>query len=342
MADHANSPPARVLVIRVGRLGDTVMATTIIEPIRRSYGTDVIIDWAAGTGYSNVVLRKDPRIRRVFPIAHRRIPWPLYAQKRALRKRSRKNPYDLAVNLEFTPQCDDFAGFIRCKAFCGRPRVKPEHQPGQHTVDADKLLYGDFLEVDEAADGPLIHMPPDPGLAVLPAGGKYLMLNPGFSGVLGEGYHVNRSWPMEHWRQLIRIITGRFGLSVAINGSPAEGEHFKSLLEMASVHSLFGSSIPELVNAVRDAECLISVDTGTMHLGAAMGAPTIALFGPSLPDLTGPYISATPGKVLRSGVECQPCYGTELRRTCEFNRCMHELLPEKVAETLGELLGRSS
>jgi ADP-heptose:LPS heptosyltransferase len=339
MTEQTDKQPARVLVIRVGRLGDTVMATTIIEPIRRTFGPDVEIDWASGTGSSNVILKQDPRIHRVFPIEHRRIPWPFHKVKRELRRRSRKNPYDLVVNLEFTPQCDDFAGFIRYKNFCGRPRVTPEHQPGQHTVDADKRLYGGHLEV--GLDGPLLKMALDPDLAVLPAGEKFVMLNPGFSGVLGEGYHINRGWPIEHWQELIRIITEEFGLSVAINGSPDEGEHFKSLVDLPGVYSMFGSSIPELANAVRDAECLVSVDTGTMHLGAAMGAPTIALFGPSMPDLTGPYLSVTPGKVLSSNIECQPCYGTSHRKTCEFNRCMHELMPEAVGQTMAGLLKSS-
>jgi len=164
------------------------------------------------------------------------------------------------------------------------------------------------------------------------------MINPGFSGVTGQGYHVHRGWPIKHWQSLIRIITSDFGMAVVINGSPAEGDHFKSLLDQAGVFSLFGSTIPELVNAVRDAKCLVSVDTGTMHLGAALGAPTIALFGPSMPDLTGPYLSSSPGKVLSARLECQPCYGTELRKTCPFNRCMDELLPERVAEAMRKLI----
>ena len=144
---------------------------------------------------------------------------------------------------------------------------------------------------------------------------------------------------MEHWQELIGIITGRYGLCVAINGLPEEGAHFKSLLALPKVYSLFGSSIPELVNAIGDAECLISIDSGTMHLGVAMGVPTIALFGPSLPKLHGPYLAATPGKVLSRNIECQPCYGSEWQKTCAFNRCMVELLPEEVSAALGELLG---
>lgn len=337
MSSGTTSHPARVLVIRVGRLGDIVMSTNIIEPIRRTFGEDVLIDWAGGTGSANVVLEKDPRIHRVFPIAHRRVPWPFHGVKRQLRKQSRQRPYDLVINLEFSPWCDDFAGFIKCREFCGRPRVKPAHQSGQHTVDAEKLLYSGVLKTDQdGVDGPSLQLAQDTELKMLPPEGPFVMINPGFSGVLGQGYHVHRGWPVKHWQSLISIITRDLGMAVVINGSPAEGEHFKSLLDQPGVYSLFGSTIPELINAVRDAKCLVSVDTGTMHLGAAMGAPTIALFGPSLPDLTGPYLSASPGKVLSSGIDCQPCYGTETRKSCPFNRCMNELLPERVAEAIRE------
>jgi ADP-heptose:LPS heptosyltransferase len=83
---------------------------------------------------------------------------------------------------------------------------------------------------------------------------------------------------------------------------------------------------------------LISVDTGSMHLGSALGIPVLALFGPTDPGLTGPYRGSAISRVMTSGVDCQPCVKTALQKSCGFNRCMQELSPESVFEAFEGLL----
>ena len=90
----------RVLVIRVGRLGDTILATPVIGVLKQAFGPDVMIDFVASPGASTAILELDRRINDVFPLARRRLPWRLHPVKRMLRKRSRSVPYDLVINLE--------------------------------------------------------------------------------------------------------------------------------------------------------------------------------------------------------------------------------------------------
>jgi ADP-heptose:LPS heptosyltransferase len=323
--------PRRVLVIRIGRLGDTVMATAVIEPLRKSFGSDVLIDFVVSPGASQVILSMDRRINRVFPIAHRRIPWRIHTLKRALGKLSRSTPYDLVINLECGPQCDDFIKFIHAREFIGRPQFQTRHIPGRHCIDTEKTIYADALGVAATvAAGPLLKLLPDPNTLPIGINGDCVVLNPGFSGIQKQGYRSHRSWPVEHWVKLIELIRQHTGLAVYINGTQEESPFFHSLLEMPGVHSLFGSTLPALIRALEGARCLISVDTGTMHLATALGIPVIALFGPSNSELTGPYSQEAPCKVLTSGLDCQPCYGTTLQRQCTSNRCMQMLRPEDV------------
>jgi heptosyltransferase-2 len=339
MPKHTTKPKSRrVLVIRIGRLGDTVLATAVIEPLRKSFGSDVLIDFVVSPGVSQVILSMDRRINRVFPIAHRRIPWCFHAAKRTLGKFSRATPYDLVINLECGPQCDDFIKFIHAREFLGRPQIQPHHKTGRHCVDTEKTIYADVLGVEASAEaGPMLKLLPDQKAPTISLNGDYVIINPGFSGIQKQGYRSHRNWPIEHWVKLIDLITQQTGLAVAINGTQEETRFFSSLLEMPGVHSLFGSSLPELMQALEGARSLISVDTGTMHLAAALGIPVIALFGPSDSELTGPYSNEAPCKVLTSGLDCQPCYGTPLQKQCATNRCMQMLSPEDVYNAFEEV-----
>lgn len=323
--------PKRVLVIRIGRLGDTILATPIIEPLRQTFGTDVLIDFAVSPGASAAILNLDQRINRVFPIAHRRVPWRIHPMKHALGSHSRDRPYDLVVNLECGAQCDDFIRFVHTRQFHGRPLIQPRHIPGRHCVDTEKSIYAGVLGVEAtAAAEPLLKLQQNPEVQSSGVDGDYVILNPGFSGLRKQGYRSHRSWPNSHWGKLIGLITQHSGLSVAINGTEEERQCFEALLAMPRVHSLFGSSLLTLVRALERARCIISVDTGTMHLATALGIPVIALFGPSNNELSGPYSTKVPWRVLTSGVDCQPCFQTPLQKQCRFNRCMQTLRPEAV------------
>ena len=83
----------------------------------------------------------------------------------------------------------------------------------------------------------------------------------------------------------------------------------------------------------KKATCVISNDSGPMHIAAAARAGVIAVFGPTSPELTGPYGD---GRyiVLHKDIGCKiPCYDTK----CEDNRCMKAVTVEDVMEAVMEM-----
>jgi len=326
------------LIIRIGHLGDSVLATTILDPLRTVFGGDLRVDFAAGLGASAAILQLDQRVNRVFSIAHRRLHWRFETGKRQLRSEASKQPYDLVVNLECGSECDDFARFVEHRAFCGRPFANPQHSRVRHCVDTEKSIYEEWLGRSAVRTAqPRLQVDPEalPGRPV--ASEPFVILNPGFAGLGREDYRGHRAWPAHHWMRLIETITGAKGWAVAMNGAQAEQPVLEPLLKLSGVRSLVGSSLPELVSAIRSARCVVSVDTGTMHLAAALGTPVVALFGPTIPALTGPYSKDTPVRVLTSGIGCQPCDRTTALKRCSFNRCMAELQPGAVFAALQEI-----
>jgi ADP-heptose:LPS heptosyltransferase len=102
-----------------------------------------------------------------------------------------------------------------------------------------------------------------------------------------------REWPQDRWRELAQIFA-REGFSIVLTGGPGDRARTESFIEscgelaphMVSVAGRF--KIPELVNVLADARCVVSVNTGVMHLAGGVGIPTIALNGPTSARRWGP------------------------------------------------------
>ncbi len=95
------------------------------------------------------------------------------------------------------------------------------------------------------------------------------------------------------------------------------------------------TSLPELAEIYKSAACVITTDSGPMHLAAAAGTPVVALFGPTNPARTGPYGSGH--TIIRADLPCSPC----LLKKCPTKQCMEDITPEQVFEE-AKKIARSS
>ncbi len=153
--------------------------------------------------------------------------------------------------------------------------------------------------------------------------GPFVLASP-FAGWIGK------EWPLESYEQLARYLK-REGLDLVLNVPEAKVDE-TSRLGSVNVHS---SSIPGLIDATRRAVAVLGLDSGPLHLAAALDKPGVALFGPTDPALTGPY--GTTFKVLRApGVE------TTYKRHSQVHWSMRDISVEQVASALKTALDRSS
>jgi heptosyltransferase-3 len=100
-----------------------------------------------------------------------------------------------------------------------------------------------------------------------------------------------REWPAASWRELVDRVRAA-GYGVVLTGGPDDVERargFERPCGTPEVVSIAGRySFAELVGVLAAARCVVSVNTGVMHLAAAAGAPTIALNGPTSELRWGP------------------------------------------------------
>jgi ADP-heptose:LPS heptosyltransferase len=161
-------------------------------------------------------------------------------------------------------------------------------------------------------------------------------------------------WPLAAWQQVVNWCTEQ-GLSVGLVGSPPKiqkslynaGSIEDDLLASTSLIDLRGqTSLLELAGTFQITKAFISVDTGPLHIAAAAGCPTIAIFGNDA-DGNGaspirlwaprqPHV-----KLALSNFTCTACQDNRFRnKEClvEGHPCMTHLPPQTVISHLQEIL----
>ena len=167
--------------------------------------------------------------------------------------------------------------------------------------------------------------------AGLPPGEPFVALSPISTGKLG----VN-AYPPESWAVICRELRAR-GHHVVLVGSAADAQLHREMLQgegAGRALSLAGQTpVLVLAGVLQRAAALIGVDTGPVHVAAAVGTHCVVLFGPSDPRRTSPCGEGH--VVLYRGLNCQPCH-TE---PCNYEgRCLRELTPEQVLTAAEQIL----
>lgn len=162
---------------------------------------------------------------------------------------------------------------------------------------------------------------PDPGPIWEADGRPRLVLVPGAS----RAGRIKR-WPLAHWLTLVRALEGRWQMRWSLG--PDEADLRTWLPRESGVPAMPPMGWWELSAAVRQADRVLTPDTGLLHLAVLCGVPVTALYGPSDPVVSG--LPPGTGEVLRLDLPCAPCR----ERACQRRQCMEELRPQQVLEAL--------
>ncbi len=164
----------------------------------------------------------------------------------------------------------------------------------------------------------------------------------------------SKRWPAEHFAALATRLEDQ-GARVVLLGGPGDValvERIRGMM-IRPAESLAGrTTIPQLTAVLERASAVVANDSGPMHLAVALERPVVALFGPTSPERTGPYVdvagvaqppsagvvsSVSPQarapvphkpKVLRSARPCAPCFEPD----CENPECMRDITVDRVFE----------
>jgi heptosyltransferase-2 len=158
----------------------------------------------------------------------------------------------------------------------------------------------------------------------------YLVLNP------GAAYGSAKRWNEEGFADAGDTLATELNLDVAIIGSETERSIAEKIQKRmrSRVAILSGrTSLETLIGVIAGASLVLTNDSGPMHIAAALGVPTVAVFGSTDDVVTGPW--SPRARVVREPVECSPC----LLRECPIDhRCMTRISAAAVCRAAREVL----
>ena len=171
---------------------------------------------------------------------------------------------------------------------------------------------------------------------------KYKMQNTPISTPLriglcpGAEYGPAKRWLPERFAEVAQKIAERSKAQWVLfgtrNDAPIGNEIFKTLGDNC-VNRIGQTTLDQLIDELRGCRLLLTNDTGTMHLSALLGVPTVAIFGSTEPRLTGPLGDGH--IVVRHQVECSPCF----LRKCPIDfRCMKAVSVQEVVDAILSIL----
>ncbi|HEX9037200.1 MAG TPA: glycosyltransferase family 9 protein [Ktedonobacterales bacterium] len=356
---------ARILVIRAGDMGDALLATPMLRALRARYPAahlDLLI-----TANAASMLAECPLVDTmyIFPRGFGAgVSWPGRAIVLAARLRAARYDAVIFANHLTLPSGrrwrQAFAVLAGARLTIGldnghgsflRVKVPDDGFGARHEVEYALVLAGrldaPLPETDRAprlSDLGWSDIRPAPREAGEP---PHIILHPG-----AGAYSLARRWPATRYVQLARALRLDYSARVTLVGGPEERALARDIMEALGapswVTSATGATTPRsLTETISSAHLFIGNDSLPMHLAAASGVPTIAIFGPSNARAWGPYAPDDPERVAlirRSDLPCSPCIyrGHELGtpQGCPPRSCLTELEVGPVLQAARRLLRR--
>lgn len=140
-----------------------------------------------------------------------------------------------------------------------------------------------------------------------------------------------------NYPQAARLLT-EAGFEVWVIGGPGEKVLAQEIVSVGGprVRDLTGNDLRNGILAMASASVAISNDSGLMHIAAAIGTPTMGIFGPTSPYLWAPLNGLAATVQLKTLLPCQPCQ----RTACTMNdhRCMRDIAAADVVATVQDIL----
>jgi len=159
------------------------------------------------------------------------------------------------------------------------------------------------------------------------------------------GINPGTTWPSKRWKlerfaNLITMLVEKFKARIVLTGAPSEeglGDELRRLTSSDFINLIGKTSLLQLGALIERLNLYITCDSGPMHIAAAVGTPTIALFGPTNPVRHRPY--GDTHIVIQKDVGCNPCYDRICNR---HHECMRAIEVDEVIAVLSLVCGNQN
>jgi len=289
----------RILVTNPAHLGDVIMATAILRPLKENYPR-AMIDFICGS-WAKVALENHPSIHQIYLLDHWKISrrsesllkklWRYFSMKRKLIKTLRKNRYDLAIDLYmYFPNCAHLLWRAKVPmrvGFTSGGSIYTHEVPWLAKKEYLPESYRDLL-------AELSISPKELKMQLAEAKGTFLK-EPYLIFHMGSDAWW-RKWEKEKWAQLLELCSF-LHMTIAFTGrGEQESRDIREVIKDTAYALDFCDklSFSQWQSALQGARLLVSVETSAMHLAAAVGTPSLILLDTkNCPELWSPPSSVS-------------------------------------------------
>ncbi|MGH9930623.1 MAG: glycosyltransferase family 9 protein [Pyrinomonadaceae bacterium] len=337
----------RVLVVRLRSIGDTVLSTPSLSALKRFLPhaeiNILLEDWVAP------VLEGSPHVDRVITMERGSL-----AGRAQVARQLRANHYDVVYNLH-----GGTTATLLTRATGAKHRVgyKDYHYARlhNHLSPSSSLLWGrdktHSVEQQLALLGwtgvPVSDRPPTK-LAVTPEAAATIaarlraaeLMDGPFAVVHPAAAFATKQWAADKFGRVAEDLTSR-GLGVVAITAPNQRAIIYEMNRniAAPVEAFTDLSLPEITALLARARLFVGNDSGIAHIAAAVGAPSVVIFGSSNTAHWRPWAKA-PAEVVLEEMECQPCHGYFCEKFDE-PECIKRVPVERVVATVERVLRES-
>ncbi|MDO8960053.1 MAG: lipopolysaccharide heptosyltransferase I [Rhodocyclaceae bacterium] len=286
----------RILLVKTSSLGDVIHNLPVASDIRRVF-PQAEIDWVVEESFAEIP-RLHPAVRRVAPVAARRWRKALFSLETwreigAWRRAASADLYDAVLDTQGLVKSALIAAQAHGKRFGYAAAVAREPLAArfydhcfaiprnQHAVVRNRQLAA--VALGYALDD----LPLDYGITAPSLDAQWLPAE-NYAVLLTATSRADKEWPEAHWLTLAAALNAVGLRCVLPGGSASERARAVRLAQgMASAIAAPTMNLTELAGLLAGARVVIGVDTGLVHLAAALQRPTVALYSASDPVLTG-------------------------------------------------------
>jgi len=361
-------PAKRILVTRMKFIGDVVLTTPLLHSLRAAYPSAYIAYMAEAQACS--LLQHHPAVDELIGYDFTR---PSLLEQTRVALALRRSRFDIALDLFSNPRSAllMYLSGARVRvglARAGRGRLFTHQVHDDGTPKTAIEFHNQFLHaigVTPTGTRPILVVTPGEKeamrgrLGVMGAAGGGTgngAEDPARDGRSGGGrsqakaateqrlvvLHVGATWPAKQWgaeqyAKLASLLVRSTGVRILLTGGPRDEATLTEVEEKSqrAARRAGALTLRELAALLSLADAFVGNDGGPMHISAAVGTPTVGIFGPGEEQIWFPYPESLGHRALREDVPCHPCHLNVCNRPGDSSmECMKRLTPERVLDAV--------
>lgn len=348
-------PAARILIIRLRSLGDTVLLTPALRLLKQ-WRPDLRVSVMVEARFREL-LEGNPDVEEILDPGGGKGLQRLRSRARVIRA-IRKSCFDLCLNLHGGPTSTQLTALSGAKWKVGFFHFRQQRVYSLLVPDARHILGKYPLHTAEHVASAFFWM----GMPQSPIPGARLVLSAAEKDwwashrarlglPLGQPYTVlhspalffTKQWAPEKFAALGDHLEQAFQLSVVYSCGPGERKALEAVEAAAGkeIRKLENVSLSQFAAALAGSRLFVGNDSGPAHMATALGIPSVVIFGSSSSPIWGPWPLDGPFRVVQNAFDCNPCPGDRCYRF-EKPECILSITLEQVQSAVQALLAQTA